>query len=585
MHRKWTVSAIFCAITASCQPLCGFDCAQIRQLTDHYLGLHYSITTFDDNLSNRTLERFIQALDPSKLYFLRSDIQNFTETYACALDNMIQNEDCSGLNAILLTYSQRYRTQQDNIKALIDAEHDFSLDEYYESDPKKRTYASDATDLQERWRKRIKLELLQLTERSNTIDKARKQLKEHYMQNANHLSKLNGTELASIFLSAFASSLDPHSKYFSPEEFEDFHSSTGGSRVSGFTCRIRIQPSSFGSPVAKTIGIIHLPSFYSDFAGSQHSSDPPESTKKDLKQLIQRLKTDGESLDGLIIDLRSNAGGSLEEAIKIIGLFIQSGPVVQIRSIKGTTQILKNNDSTQLYAGPLTLLMNRQSASSSEILAGAIKDYRRGIIVGGSHSFGKGTVQTIENINQGQLGAIKVTIHQFFLPSGYSTQLKGVASDIILPDLNDTLAMGEEFYENPLPWSCIEPLTVDSTDLVTPYLEALRAASRGRVSTNEHFQKIISKVNAYHQTAAHRSLISLRSTETTSNSGDHPNSPHTENSLQSDNQQVSGTNAFENSSETITKLVNDPELFETLAITADYIQLLNDKPPGTIALP
>jgi carboxyl-terminal processing protease len=161
-----------------------------------------------------------------------------------------------------------------------------------------------------------------------------------------------------------------------------------------------------------------------------------------------------------------------------------------VHNTRGHTEVLSDVDGTTFYEGPLTLLINRQSASSSEILAGAIQDYGRGLIVGDRHSFGKGTVQTVKDIAGGKFGAIKVTISKFFRPGGHSTQLRGVDSDIVLPDLVDELELGEKFYDYHLPWNTIDATDFAANDQVSPYLATLKEASQLRVDADPDFAKI-----------------------------------------------------------------------------------------------
>ena len=195
---------------------------------------------------------------------------------------------------------------------------------------------------------------------------------------------------------------------------------------------------------------------------------------------------------GLILDLRRNGGGSLEEAIRLTGLFIPSGPVVQTWMPEDDVEIGTSPETSALYDGPLVVLTSRLSASASEIVAGALQDYGRALIVGDSSTFGKGTVQTIVPLkvllHQPGLGAVKVTICKFYRPSGASTQLKGVVPDIVLPSETDLPEIGESKLPNALPWDLMPPTTYAKFNTLPPVLAVLREKSLARVTTNPGFR-------------------------------------------------------------------------------------------------
>ncbi|MHB8520019.1 MAG: carboxy terminal-processing peptidase [Limisphaerales bacterium] len=241
------------------------------------------------------------------------------------------------------------------------------------------------------------------------------------------------------------------------------------------------------------LGIIDLPSFYGGYEGPAHTT--PSSATADVAKLIRKLEA--EHIQGLILDLRHNGGGSLEEAITLTGLFIREGPVVQTRELDGRTDVGADTDPSELYAGPLIVLTSRFSASASEILAGALEDYGRALIVGDQSTFGKGTVQSVvplaKLMDQNHLahsvdpGALKVTIRKFYRPSGASTQLKGVAADIALPSLSDAADVGEAELKDPLPWDRVLPSDFAREDRVSPFLHELRDRSATRVAGDKDF--------------------------------------------------------------------------------------------------
>jgi len=254
---------------------------------------------------------------------------------------------------------------------------------------------------------------------------------------------------------------------------------------------------------SRRMGVIDLPGFY-----AAEGKGAATSATADVARLLRKLQQ--EKVQGIILDLRRNGGGSLEEAINLTGLFIPGGPVVQTRDREGKVQVGRARASRQMYEGPLVVLISRFSASASEIVAGALQDYGRALIVGDSSTFGKGTVQTIvplERVMQhegltpsGDPGALKVTISKFYRPSGQSTQLKGVRSDIVLPSPSDMPEIGESELLNPLPWDTISAAPgLKREDRVSAYLRDLRARSADRIGHDSDFaalQKEIGRVRA-----------------------------------------------------------------------------------------
>jgi carboxyl-terminal processing protease len=259
------------------------------------------------------------------------------------------------------------------------------------------------------------------------------------------------------------------------------------------------------------IGIIDLPGFY---AGEGDGKNAPTSATADVKKLITKLKA--ENVTGIILDLRRNGGGSLQESIDLTGLFIPAGPVVQTRSLEGRVEVGKDRDGKVFYDGPLVVLISRFSASASEIVAGALQDYGRALVVGDTATFGKGTVQTIvplsrvmqsEGIIPGSdPGALKVTISKFYRPSGKSTQLEGVKADIVIPSLSDMPEIGERDLENPLPWDTIAPVKFTAVDRVARVLPDLQARSGKRVSSDPEFAELKTTIERFEKMRAEKSV-------------------------------------------------------------------------------
>jgi carboxyl-terminal processing protease len=253
------------------------------------------------------------------------------------------------------------------------------------------------------------------------------------------------------------------------------------------------------------VGVINLPSFYMDMAGAQQGQAEFKSSTRDCKRLLDDFRKQG--VDCVVLDLRSNGGGSLPEAIKLTGLFIDKGPVVQIKDSDKQVRPYDDVDPGVAWDGPLVVLTSKFSASASEILAGAIQDYHRGLIVGDKATHGKGTVQTLLDVGRQlfprfdsspQLGAIKVTIQQFYRPCGDSTQLEGVKSDIELPSFTSHLPIGESDLDHALTFDRVPRADFRSSGKVTDGMVAmLREASARRVQGNKDFEKLAGNIARY----------------------------------------------------------------------------------------
>jgi carboxyl-terminal processing protease len=269
---------------------------------------------------------------------------------------------------------------------------------------------------------------------------------------------------------------------------------------------------------ALRLGVIDLPSFYANMG--LESGAPRRSATADVARLLDKLKA--EKVQGIVVDLRHNGGGSLDEAISLTGLFIRKGPVVQTRDPSGTIEVGTDDDAKVLYDGPLILLTSRFSASATEILAGALQDYGRAIVVGDSSTFGKGTVQSLIGLSPlmdraglahaYDPGALKVTISKFYRPSGASTQLRGVASDIVLPSTTDFSDVSESALKNPLPWDVVPAAEYERLNRVQPYLEALRDGSSRRVKSREDFAYLAAEIDQLTKKLAAKS-VSLNEAE------------------------------------------------------------------------
>ncbi len=262
------------------------------------------------------------------------------------------------------------------------------------------------------------------------------------------------------------------------------------------------------------VGYLSIPSFYRDF--EKRSEDGGRNSSDDTRKAITQLKQEG--VQGIVLDLRYNGGGALIDAVEISGMFLDSGPIVQVKNSAGQVRVLRDENPGLEWDGPLVVLVNKFSASASEIVAGAMQDYSRAVIIGGAHTHGKGTVQTIFDLNRHisifdfrkypDLGALKVMIQKFYRVSGSSTQYKGVEPDIVLPSLVGHIESGERYLEYSLPWDAIDPVAYTRAKTVFD-LENLKKKSSARVSDDDGFQAM--REEAAH--AAERSKKTLIATD------------------------------------------------------------------------
>lgn len=246
-----------------------------------------------------------------------------------------------------------------------------------------------------------------------------------------------------------------------------------------------------GSPFRA--GVLTVPEFYANFEAARNGDPDARRVSKDVRRILDEFAAAG--VDGMIVDLRNNGGGALTEAIELAGLFIPAGPVVQVRERYGLS-VLPDGDPATVYDGPLVVLVNRLSASASEIVAAALQDYGRAVIVGDSKTHGKGTVQTVYPLakDSEDLGSLKVTTARFYRIAGGSTQLKGVTPDIVLPSLFDTLEIGEEFLPNALPWTQVRGAWYRPVrDSVKPLIPELQTRSAVRMESNPSFESFLLK--------------------------------------------------------------------------------------------
>lgn len=572
---------------------------------------HYRHLAISDSLSQRIFTHFIDNLDANRSYFVASEVENLRRQYGNKFDDeLLSGKSRSGF-AIYNLFLKRAREKMRFMKAMVDTvRFDFSVPDTYESDRKVSAWPADRAQLTGLWRKELKYQWLNQKYSGEQTKSIREALGKTFTSRLALLNKQNTEDAFQMYIYAVTSSFDPHTSYFSPDEYRNFQIDMsrslegigaklqtegeytaineiipggpafksgqlkksdkiiavgqgktgemvdiGGLRINevvklirgkkGTVVRLSIYPASQGgrgpakivqlvrekvdleeqaakksviTQGGKKIGVITIPSFYLDFEGQQQNRPNYTSTTRDVARILGELNA--EKVSGIIVDLRDNGGGSLDEAISVTGLFIPSGPVVQISTAQGEKMVLRDDDRRIFYSGPLAVLVNRYSASASEIFAAAIQDYGRGVIIGG-RTFGKGTVQSIAKLtrrfpflgeNQ-DIGQLKLTIAKFYRISGGSTQHKGVVPDIVIPTLIDTTTVGEDTYDSSMPWSTLARSFYRQTGSVTPEaLTQLRHRQQERSSKSKQYQAYVADVNMLQQMRK-KKFVSLRDTE------------------------------------------------------------------------
>lgn len=333
----------------------------------------------------------------------------------------------------------------------------------------------------------------------------------------------------------------------------------------------------------RKIGVITLPAFYEDFDGKRKGDKDYRSASRDVAKLLVELKQD--NVDGVLMDLRDNGGGSLTEAIDLTGLFVGKGPVVQQRDTEGKIEVESDDLPTPAWTGPFGVLINRGSASASEIFAAAIQDYGRGVIIG-EPSFGKGTVQTVIDLDQvahnskPKFGELKLTIAQFFRVNGGTTQLRGVTPDVGLPGLSDPKTFGESSYDNALPWTQISAANYTPADTVKNLLPELQSRHEARVKNDGDFQRFVQDI-AELKALRDKRVVSLNEAERRKELADQAErfksrkqasdglEPDADDGLQADERSLSADLAIENAR----KSAKDVLLNEAGAILSDEADL------------
>jgi len=315
------------------------------------------------------------------------------------------------------------------------------------------------------------------------------------------------------------------------------------------------------------IGVIKLPSFYVDFNDRRNNPKNYKSSSRDVKKHLKEFVR--ENVDGVILDLRSNGGGGLDEAINMAGLFIGHNPVVIVRQSGGRRVTVHRSRERAVYDGPLLIMLNRYSASASEILAGAMHDYQRAILAGDTTTFGKGTVQNIFQLPEGY-GALKVTIAQFYRVSGWSTQNRGVETSLVLPSLYNARDIGESTLDNALPWRSIDQVSYRVSGNLKKVLPKLKQLSEDRIANSEFFQKVKEDVQEYLTTIKPLKYTSILKMQ----EDDLRRKTQRDQELESASEKADEDNSDDTEIEEEKKEIHlDEYMKESLEILSDYIKL------------
>jgi carboxyl-terminal processing protease len=591
---------------------------------------HVSRAGLSDETSKRCFKAYLEALDPWKLYFYQSDIDALSSAEQ-SLDDQLRTGNTSFAYKAFDTFLQRVDEASAVTQEMVNADHDFTIDEEMVRKREETHYPRDAAEAREAWRKRVKYELmLELADaaeeaeiaskaegadasatadpaaaRAEALEAAREKLRKRYASVAKRWQQTSNDELLEFYLTSMTSGFDPHSSYMSPSTLDNFNiqmrleldgigaslqSEDGYTEVReiipggaadqhgklkvgdkivgvgqgtsgpvedivdmkindvvklirgkrGTVVRLQVKPVDNPKGVVEyaitrdrielknqearsttiewgnkpngqpyRLGVIHLPSFYMDMDGARMNLPDFRSTTRDVARLLEGFRNDPAGVDAVVVDLRFNGGGSLTEAVNMTGLFIDQGPVVQVKGPDGRTQPYDDEAPGMAWQGPLVVLTNKFSASASEIFAGAIQDYGRGIVVGDEATHGKGTVQQLFDLRNAlfrvgggpDLGALKLTIQQFYRPGGDSTQNRGVLADVTIPSITDHLeGITEAEMDYALEFDRVRALPHDQMGMTATGTSAeLQRLSDERVAASEKFREDNKRITRYEE--------------------------------------------------------------------------------------
>lgn len=555
---------------------------------------HYQKPTINDQFSSNAFDNYIKDLDPSKVYFLKSDIAEF-EKYRYAIDESIFSGDVKPGFEIFNRYQQRLQERINYAFLLLNdsTQFDFTANDSFMVEREKASFANNIDELNALWKLKLKYECLPSKVQGKDFKTYSETIRKRYDNLLKLSSKTKSEDVFQLYANSLTELADPHTNYYSPRASADFNTQMSlslegigatlqteneytkirevvkggpadkskkihaGDKIIGVAqgdsdivnvvdwrlddvvslirgkkgtiVRLEIIPASEPNKTkiieikrdkivledqsakssvkeitrdSKTYkyGVISLPTFYIDFAAARKGDPNYKSTTRDVKKLIAELKK--QKVDGLIIDLRNNGGGSLQEAVELTGLFIKTGPVVQVKDGAGGLKDETDRNPEVFYDGPLTVLVNRFSASASEIFAAAMQDYGRGVVVG-EKTYGKGTVQNMVAVNEfvqyngKPLGEVKLTIAKFYRITGSSTQHRGVIPDVELPSLYAAKEFGEDASKYALPWDQINPTKYEPVNLVTNKLGDIRSKHMQRMSNNKEYEYLQQDINFF----------------------------------------------------------------------------------------
>ncbi|MCI5207645.1 MAG: tail-specific protease [Candidatus Electrothrix sp. ATG2] len=571
---------------------------------------HFDHKPFDEQMSKEAYKLYLSQLDPKKQFLLVTDVKQLDQ-FAEKIDDEISNGRIALPDVGMKVLNKRIGKVAVLIKEIMDAGFSPDKKEYLQTDSDKVAAAADRTELKDRWRRSLKMEVLDsylgAVEKANKkrekeqkalikVDEngqvdhklwaeAMKKVQKKTDAYLERLLKATRQQHYDRYFDAVARSFDPHTNYMAPTSKEDFDIHMSGSLegigallreddghikvvrvipgsaaeaqgqlqaedvimsvsekngepvdISSMSIReavsyirgpkgtevrltvgradgtrlvipivrdvVRLEETYVKSTVIKDekegkIGYVKIPSFYRDFSAGRLGKEGRNVTD-DTRTELNKLKKEG--ISGVILDLRNNGGGSLSDAVKVSGLFLPGGPMVQVKNSQGVIRVLEDQDRDVVYDGPMIVLINQFAASASEIFAGAMQDYGRALVIGGAHTHGKGTVQALLDMNRNlpllhlkkyeDLGALKVTIQKFYRINGSSTQYKGVVPDVVLPSMLDYLETGEQYMDNSLPWDRVEAVSHPLWQGSRFDLERVQEQSRNYVANSERFQKI-----------------------------------------------------------------------------------------------
>jgi carboxyl-terminal processing protease len=630
---------------------------------------HLTRHPLDNEISNRWITNYLKMLDPRKVFFSQADVDEFM-AYRNDLDDMALQGDTAFAYRVFNKFLSRIDERVKLVDELLAQPIDVTVDEELVTDPEAIPYAPDDAEMRDRWRRRVKFDLLELATEKPPLEgkEAIEKVSRRYHQLAKRMRQTDSDDLLEMYLTALTTAYDPHTSYMGHSTLEDFEIQMrlnlegigaaleapdgetvvkkvipGGAAAKdgrlkpedrivgvgqgtegpivpvndmrlrdvvrlirgqeGTTVRLEVLPKGetksqvyniVRQKIALTdsearsvileagkkpdgtsykIGVINLPSFYMDMTGAKNGLDDFKSTTRDVSKLLKEFNE--KHVDAVLVDLRHNGGGSLTESIKLTGLFIDSGPVVQVKDSDGQKTQYDDTEHGVEWAGPLVVLTSKFSASASEIFAGAIQDYKRGIIVGDPSTHGKGTVQSLLDLGQRlfgrlpntpALGALKITEQQFYRPDGDSTQNRGVLSDVVLPSLIAQLDVGESSLDYAMKFDHVDPVPYASYDLVDNQLVAeLNTLSAARRKESKDFQRVQRDIEFFNK-QKERKRISLNKEKFLAE----------KNELSPEKQEEKELEELNDPDRPVVK--RDYYFNEVLDITADYLRLLESGP-------